>query len=219
MLALKLMHVLTLVYWLGGDLGTFYSSVFVINPSLTPAQRGTALKIMMGTDLAPRLCMPLTLATGVNLAIGLGYLPLPGIVVAFVWVMCLAWITMVLVVHHAADRAKVERVIKFDFAFRLLLSVSLGLVALSGLLHLLPLLAPWLGLKLLCFALTVACGLMIRVYLQPFGPAFARVMQRGPDPADDAIIASSIHRCRPYVIFIWVLLVIAAATGIHWITP
>lgn len=219
MLALKLIHMLTWVYWLGGDLGTFYSAGLVAKSSLTPAQRATALNIMMATDLAPRLCMPLALATGVNLAIGIGYLPLPMMVATLVCALCLAWIAMVLVVHHATDRDKVAGVVKIDFALRLLLSVSLSVIALGGLLRFLPLLAPWLGLKLLCFALTVACGLMIRIHLQPFGPAFGRLMQRGSDAANDAIIATSIQRCRPYVIAIWALLIIAAATGIHWINP
>ena len=82
-----------------------------------------------------------------------------------------------------------------------------------------PALAPWLALKLLCYAGTVACGLIIRVYLKPFGPAFARLMQNGPSDADNRVIATSVGKCRPYVMLIWVLLLVSAATGIHWLTP
>ena len=56
--ALLYVHVLALVYWLGGDLGTFLSSRHVLRPDLGVESRQTAFKILMECDMGPRLAMP-----------------------------------------------------------------------------------------------------------------------------------------------------------------
>ena len=93
------------------------------------------------------------------------------------------------------------------------------MIAAAGLLRLWPAVAPWLGLKLLCYAGTVACGLMVRVALRSFGGAMARLRQGSAGPEDEAVIVDALRRCKPYVILIWILLAISAATGMHWLTP
>ena len=62
-----LLHIVLFVFWLGGDLGVFYSSRFVLKPDLTPAARATALKIMGGLDLGPKICLVLFLPSGLTL--------------------------------------------------------------------------------------------------------------------------------------------------------
>ena len=124
MLALKLLHLLCFVYWLGGDLGTFYASHFVARTDLTPAARLVAAKIMMGADLAPRVCMPLTLASGVHLALQSGHLAGPVEAAAGVWVLCLLWLAGVLSLHHAAA-GRTAWLVQLDFAWRVLLVAGL----------------------------------------------------------------------------------------------
>lgn len=216
MLALKLLHLLCFVYWLGGDLGTFYASHFVARTDLTPAARLVAAKIMMGADLAPRVCMPLTLASGVHLALQSGHLAGPVEAAAGVWVLCLLWLAGVLSLHHAAA-GRTAWLVQLDFAWRVLLVGVLGAAAAAALLGAWPALAPWVGLKLACYTATVVCGLMIRVRIRPFGPAFARLAAQGADEAGNRDIATSLAAARPYVVLIWGLLLLSAATGIHWV--
>src|SRR5690606_33420837 len=61
------LHIVLFVFWLGGDLGVFYSSRYVIDPALDPQARSTALRIMSGLDLAPKVCLVLFLPSGVTL--------------------------------------------------------------------------------------------------------------------------------------------------------
>jgi len=72
----------------------------------------------------------------------------------------------------------------------------------------------WIALKLLLFAVTVGCGLAIRIALKPFGPAFASLMEGGSRPATEGAIQRSLTRARPFVIAIWIALVLEAALGI-----
>jgi hypothetical protein len=143
MLLLKLLHLLCWVYWLGGDLGTFYASRFVADPSLSPAARATAAKIMMGADIAPRLCLPLTLVTGLHLASLSGALAISDILLWALWCVCAVWLRAVWVIHHGHGAARLKRIIQLDFGLRVLLSAGLGLVAGAGLLGMLDAVAPW----------------------------------------------------------------------------
>ena len=217
MLSLKFIHLLCWVYWLGGDLGTFYASRFVADSTLSPAARATAAKIMMGTDIVPRLCLPLMLTTGLHLASLSGSLSITTPLLWALWVVCIVWLSAVWAIHHGSANSGLGWVIQLDFAFRILLSAGLSAVAFAGLLGYLEDLVPWLALKLLCFSGAVACGLAIRVELRDFGVAFAHLVQQGPDDAGNKVIHQSIARCIPYVIAIWLLLLLSAATGLHWL--
>ena len=62
-------HVLGLVYWLGGDLGTYLSSRYVLRSELGVEARQTAFNILMACDMGPRLAMPIMLGTGCHLSV------------------------------------------------------------------------------------------------------------------------------------------------------
>jgi hypothetical protein len=217
---LTLLHILLLVYWLGADVGTYHASRFVADPGLPAAARGVAARIMLDVDLLPRVAMPLTLATGAHLTHGLGLLPLGATGVALAWAVCGAWLTMVLAIHHLpAARSRAAAVLtRLDFAFRVTLALLLAAAGLGALLVTQPALPAWLAVKLMAFAGTMVCGLMIRVHLRPFGAAFARVKQGGSAAElaeSNATVAQAIARCKPFVLVIWALLVLCAAAGLH----
>ena len=46
------------------------------------------------------------------------------------------------------------------------------------------------------FGLLVACGLMIRVNLKPFEPAFHRLLTEGSDPETERAISGSLRRSK-----------------------
>ncbi len=214
--ALKLLHLLCFVYWLGGDLGTFYAAGLVVRRDLSPEARVTAARIMAATDLAPRVAMPVTVASGLHLAVASGFLALAGWTVVVAWALCGAWLAMVLVLHHRPGTAALVRV---DFGWRVLLVAGLLLVAMMGLTQAWPQPAPWLALKLAAFAATVFCGLMIRMRIKPFGPAFAQLVRGQASEVVNRDIALSLGRARPWVVGIWALLLLAAFTGLHGIVP
>jgi uncharacterized membrane protein len=51
---IKLLHILLFVYWLGADIGVFYSARFVREASLGREARQTATRIMGWVDQIPR---------------------------------------------------------------------------------------------------------------------------------------------------------------------
>ena len=217
-LVLKLLHVIGFVYWLGGDLGTFFSSRFVVDPKLTPAQRATALKIMLGCDQGPKLAMPLMFALGYTLAHHGGFLAAPMWTELAVWIVALGWFCNVNWLYFTHDAAAKAKVAQFDLYFRCAVIVALLAYGGAGLAVAAAIAAPWVAVKILVFAGLVACGVYIRIGLKPFVSAFGALMGKGSSPEVEAALSGSIARVRPAVYLIWAGLTFEAAVGLHLFT-
>ncbi len=214
---LTLAHLLCLVYWLGGDLGVFYSSFFVIDEKRSPETRVAAAKILFALDQAPRQCMPLILGFGVHLAQKMGMLRLPFEIVIGTWLLVAVWIGIVLTLHFSHGGKAVRILMPVDFWFRGIFVAGVSIWVIWNLFGPGNQMTDWTGWKLLLFAATVLCGLMIRVRLRIFAPAFSRLKAGNHDDADNAAIRKALTSTRPFVIAIWLTLVLESALGVHLI--
>jgi hypothetical protein len=213
-LVLKFLHILAFVYWLGGDLGTFLASRQVVNRENSPESRHVALKIMLACDMGPKLSMPLILPLGIHLAAYGGWLPISAAYLTGIWLLCLYWFAVVLVLYLKEGEPFTARLSRADFWFRIIFASCLGLWALSSLASDTGM-ASWIAGKLLVFVAMVACGVMIRINLAPFVPAFAELMSKGPSDDNNDTMERSISRCRPWVWCIWGGLFLNAALGLR----
>jgi hypothetical protein len=202
-----LLHILVFVYWLGGDLGVFYSSTILTDTKTSAQGRIIAAKVLAQVDMAPRTAMILTLPTGLTLADQAGYLSLAIPVLVGAWILGFAWLALAWTIHlkHLPPSSLWR---KADLGVRAILIIGLLGTAISGLVPL------FLALKLAILATTIIMGLLIRRALAPFGAAFGEMIATGPTPHTDHIIAKSLNGSRPAVACIWVLLLIAALIGI-----
>lgn len=217
-LLLKLLHLLAFVYWLGGDLGTFFASRFVVDPALSPAQRHTALKIMLGCDQGPKLCMPLIFALGFSMSAKVGFIAAPALAQAAVCVVCLAWFANVNWLYFTQNMAAKARVSQIDLWFRVAVVAALSTTSIAALFGQGFIKADWLALKVLIFAALVACGIYIRLQLKPFVAAFGALMAKGSSADVEHTLSHALARCRPAVYLIWLGLVVNAALGLHLIS-
>lgn len=212
-------HVLLFVYWLGGDLGVYYSSRFIIKPDLQPETRAIAAKIMVGCDMAPRFSLIFFGASGVTL---MYYGPLgdefflTGWMLALVWIGTFAWAYASLMDARAGKHAAFWHTA--DLWVRYLLSGVLVAIALFTIVVSEPFGVDtnpkWLGLKLLAYGLCIFSGVMIRRALRPFGPSFGTLMTTGSTPEVEQGIVGSIRRSEPWVYAIWFLVFAAAVLGV-----
>jgi hypothetical protein len=209
---LTLLHLLVPIYWLGGDLGAFYSGQVLADPRRSADERLFGLKILLAIDMAPRTALILAFPTGFALAWAKGWLAVPGWSVAAAWVVGLPWLAAAWGVHliHGPGGAHYKTV---DNAIR---HTALGLLVVNGIAGL----AGWLemplfvSLKLLLLALAVALGLLIRRLLKPLFPAIAALRSEGASAATDMAIAGVIGRTRLAVLAIWGAVLAAALLGI-----
>ena len=209
-----LAHIVLFVYWLGADIGVFYSSRYVADSTLSLEARSTALKIMAWIDEIPRICLVLILPFGLMLAYEAGWWRTSAAGIAGAWILSLGWLAMVLSIHHYRGSAFGAVLRRIDMGFRVVVIAGLGGIALASLLAGAPLEHPWLAGKLLAFALCVACGLAIRIVAAPFGEGFTRLTREGSTPEIETQIARSLARARPFVVGIWILLLVAAYLGL-----
>jgi hypothetical protein len=207
-----LLHVLVLVYWLGGDLGAFYASTILTDRTRPSAARTMAGVMLANVDMAPRTALIASMPTGVSLIALNGWWPLPVWMVAGVWVGCLTWIALVWWLHlkHVASGHPLR---VLDLGLRWVALVKLAWLA-SGIAPPFGPLPLFLELKLGILAAAIGCGLLIRAILRPFGAAFGALAAGAGAEAEDAVIASCLARARPVVLALWLLLLAAAWLGI-----
>ncbi len=214
-LLIKLLHIVGFAYWLGGDLGVFTSSYYVADKKRSPETRVAMAKLLFALDQAPRICMTMMLPLGTHLAWKLGLFTFSSATMAAIWLACFAWLTMVITLHVAAQSRGKAMLTTFDFFFRL--ALALGLLA-AGVLNLTSGAWPyWLAVKMMIFGGLVGCGLIVRVKLKPFGPAFAKLAGGEVTDEVNADIRDSLNGTRPFVVTIWIGLLASAALGLHLI--
>lgn len=214
---LELAHVIAFVYWLGGDMGTFYASRFVVNRDISPEARSIALKIMLGCDQGPKISMPLIFPLGLQMASLSGIAIIPAWSIVLVWILALIWTVTVWVLHVSENQDFKAKLTQFDFYFRIAMVLGIVALAFEGLAIGEWVQDPWLSYKMLIFAALVVCGLFIRISLRPFVPAFVALMTKGPDGEINETLDRCLGKCRPYVYGIWVGLFANAALGVHLI--
>ncbi len=206
-----LVHVLVFVYWLGGDLGAFYTSRFLTQANVSADRRLMAAKIVGDVDMAPRTALILALPTGLLLAQSKGWLSLGWPVVISITAASLLWLALAWHLHLKHDGPS-ETLRRVDLGVRWTLIAALGAWGIAGVSGAvaLPL---FLALKLLALAGCILLGVYIRTVLKPLGPALMGL--NGPNAsAAEADLANTLNRARPLVTGIWALLLIAALLGL-----
>ncbi|MCM6771937.1 hypothetical protein NDR87_03410 [Nocardia sp. CDC159] len=218
-----LLHLVLFVFWLGGDLGVFYSSRFVIDPALTPAARSTALAVMSGLDLGPKICLVLFLPSGLTLmalephgASLFGIALFPWWSVVLVWLFAAVWLALTVAAHRTHGRFPI--VVRADLAIRFAVILGMGGAGLYALIATEPFGVTtnprWLGAKILLYTAAIAAGLGIRMTLRPFGSALAALLTTGSDERIETVLRRSVNGCLPYVWVIWGSVLGAAALGV-----
>ncbi|MDJ0700717.1 MAG: hypothetical protein QNJ07_12745 [Woeseiaceae bacterium] len=214
-LVVKFLHVVGFAYWLGADLGVFYTSYYVVDEKLSDEVRLASAKILFALDQAPRICMTMMLPLGLHLLWRMNILPYDAVVMALIWILCFAWLAMVIALHVARPSRAKAGLTRFDFWFRLILALDLIAMGLVALLTDMIAMPDWAALKIAIFGGLVGCGLIVRIRLKPFGPAFANLAAGRASDADNAAIRNSLNGTRPFVIAIWAGLLASTALGLH----
>jgi len=198
-------------------MGTYYASKFVINPKLSAPQRATALQILLGCDLGPRIAMPLIMPTGIHMGSLLGVVNIGNLGLWLVWVAALLWLALVLAVHFGKDEAQKKKLKNIDFWIRPIIVILVGGFAIYSLIQPNYIVAPWMNYKLLIVCALILCGLGIRYHLGKFTPAFVNLMQGKEVEKSNEIMKKRMDKCLPYVYGIWAGLLVNAALGVHLI--
>jgi prepilin signal peptidase PulO-like enzyme (type II secretory pathway) len=126
---------------------------------------------------------------------------------------------MVLFLHFASRGRDLSILTKIDFRFRIIVVTALIAFALYTLVSSAGILPDWLAYKTIIFASLVFCGLMIRLKLRTFAPAFKKLVEGTHSAADSRNVGRSLVSSRPYVFAIWIGLLLNTALSLRLIQP
>ena len=209
-----LMHLLLFAYWLGGDIGVFYSSGFAVNRKLSRGARQAAGTIMMNLDLIPRLCLSLMLTVGGILT---HYYGIDHPLWQMVGIILLGpiWTCSLIYIHFNEGTDLVKTMTKIDYYFRWIMVFTL-IASVSYAFYFTDRLNanPWIGAKLIVFAALIFCGIMIRKYIGGFIKGIHNIATDNINEADDIAMAESLSKARVFVLTIWVLLLVEVWIGV-----
>lgn len=205
---LLIAHVVVFAAWFGTDLATFTLSRRVVSSSTAPASRAAIAGAMMSVEIFARLCLPLAFGTGVLTAEERGWIDW-GWVAGVIGVVAPLWSVAVWLIHRGSTVLALV-----DLWWRSLVAVGVWVAAISSLASDDPIGVRWLAVKLVCFAVVITSGIVIRFVLRPFSVAFGQILAEGSTPEREAIVAGSIRRAQPFVVVIWASLLVAAAMAV-----
>ena len=209
-----LMHLLLFAYWLGGDIGVFYSSGFAINRKLSRGARQAAGTIMMNLDLIPRLCLSLMLTVGGILT---HYYGIDHPLWQMVGIILLGpiWTCSLIYIHFNEGTDLVKTMTKIDYYFRWIMVFTLIASVFYAFNFTDRLDAnPWVGAKLIVFAGLIFCGIMIRKYIGGFIKGIHNIATDNINEEDDIAMAASLSKARVFVLTIWFLLLVEVWIGV-----
>lgn len=207
-------HVMLLVYWLGGDLGVFLLARSAKRVDLSVAERLFALRMAVQIDLIPRLCFAVMLPVGLQVTASGGYAMIPSTVLLASWGFALGWITLLIAMGRAEGSPRAAVLARANLALQLLALLVIGYFGITAWLGLGPLPGGWYGAKIILFALIFATSIGIDLAFRPVAPAFIRLAQHGSERDTEATITGAIDAAIRWVLALYALLIVIAFLGI-----
>ncbi|MEO1039883.1 MAG: hypothetical protein AAFX09_10075 [Pseudomonadota bacterium] len=212
---LRWLHILAMVYWLGGEWGVFQTSYKVINTRLPLEERQRHMETAYRIDIMARTGIISLLPLGLHMGYLWGVQPLGGAWLVLMWVVWAAW--MGVTWGAFATRGKpiwnllsgIE-----DWSRYILIPLLIG----SGVTSLLgygpfgmtpdgePMAGTnWYDAKILTFGLALIIGVILRLIMHEWQKMFA-VLAGGPDAAVEATLDRSIKIGRSVAYVYWILI-------------
>lgn len=213
-LVLVYIHIVLFVYWLGGDLGVFVTSKYVANRNLPIDERFRFMAALMACDMGPRTALILILPVGLEMARIKGFIEISPAIGGIVWLFCFAWLGLNWWLFLNGQHPKVPMLRDFDLKLRFVLIPVIAALAVYSIATGGPVIAAWLQVKLLVFAVVVSLGVYLRSEIKNWVAGFGLVRQGGDAAAKgNDIIEQSLARSRVAAALLWAGVALAAFLG------
>lgn len=203
---LRWLHILAMVYWLGGEWGVFQTSYKVVDPALPLDERGRHMDTAYRIDILARTGIISLLPLGLHMGFLWGVQPLGG---AWLWGMWAVWGLWMAVTWGAFARRGTplgHRLSGIEDWTRYLLIPTLLLVSISSLLGNGPFEAGagqrWYSAKVLTYGLLLVIGVILRLIMHEWRALFP-VLAQGPNAEAEAKLTRSIRLGRSVAYLYW----------------
>ena len=206
---LRWVHIIAMVYWLGGEWGVFQTSYHVTNRTLPLPERRRHMETAYRIDILARTGIVLLLPLGLHMGKLYGFVPaLEGAGVWWMWLIFLIWLAMTWTAFIKRETdigiavTKTEEFLRYPLILGLFAVVAMAFGG-SG-----PIVSGegtyWYPTKMGLYAFALIIGLFLRVVMRRWTARF-RILAERDDPAQEAALEREIGQAR-------------IASYIYWIT-
>lgn len=205
---LRWVHILAMVYWLGGEWGVFQTSYHVTNPALALDERKRHMETAYRIDILARTGIVLLLPLGLHMGKLFGFVPLlDGAGVWWMWLFFAVWLAMTWTAFIKRETDIGIAVTKAEEFLRYPLIIGLFAVAFLSFGGSGPIESGesnfWYPAKIGLYAFALCIGLFLRVVMRRWTARF-RILALGPDAAQEAALAREIGQARIAAYIYWV---------------
>ena len=178
---LRWLHIIAMVYWLGGEWGVFQTSYHVTNGNLPLEERRRHMETAYRIDILARTGIIMLLPLGFHMGFNLGAHELGGWVMP-VWVLCLLWLGLCWAAFFTRDTDRGLMITKLDEAIRFVVIPLLVISATWSLVGDGPFLQGWYSAKVLIYGLMLVIGLALRFIMRHWVTIFRAIAANGNTP-------------------------------------
>lgn len=213
---LKWLHILAMVYWLGGEWGVFNTSRHVVNRDLSMAERKRHMDTAYLIDIPARTGIILLMPIGLHMGYYWGVQPYGGGYIVGIWVFTIAWLSLCWAAFFYRETDTGLMLTKLDEKVRFVLIPLMLLAACTSLMGYGPFNAgamqKWFSIKLGLFAGLLVIGLLLRFIMREWTIMF-RLLAEGPNPEAEAKLEKSMSFGRKLAYVYWVGIATVAFFG------
>jgi uncharacterized membrane protein len=203
---LRWLHIIAVVYWLGGEWGVFQTSYNIVNRKLPMAERRRHMETAYRIDILARTGIILLFPLGFHMGYFWGVQPYGGAAIIVCWVFFAAWLALCWAAFLFRETDRGIKLTKIDEAIRFIAIPALLVASITSLLGYGPFNAElgqkWFAAKALIFSLLLVIGLKLRFVMREWTTIFRQLSEK-EDPKLEEILVKSIRFSRKLAYVYW----------------
>ena len=131
---LRWLHIIAMVYWLGGEWGVFNTSTHVINRDLSMEERRRHMQTAYHIDILARIGIISLLPLGLHMGYLWGVQPYGGNFLVAVWVLAIGWLALCISAYFYRETDRGIQLTLWDERVRFVLIPVMVISSVSSLL-------------------------------------------------------------------------------------
>jgi len=205
---LRWVHILAMVYWLGGEWGVFQTSYHVVNRNLSLDERKRHMETAYRIDILARTGIVLLLPLGLHMGKLYGFVPmLEGAGIWWMWLFFTIWLAMTWTAFIQRESNLGILVTKIEEMLRYPLIATLFIVSFMAFNGSGPIESGdgnnWYPAKMGLYAFALCIGLFLRVVMRRWTTRF-RKLAEGPNAEEEAALEREIAQARIAAYVYWI---------------
>lgn len=201
---LRWLHILAMVYWLGGEWGVFQTSYKVTDRNLSLDERRRHMETAYRIDIMARTGIILLLPLGLHMGFNLGAHEWGGGFLAAVWIVAAGWLSLTWAAFLKRETDAGLTLTVWDERLRYVLIPVLLAVSVNSLVTGAPFVMKWYATKVFLYSLMLIIGLGLRFIMRHWTTIFREIAVKGGTPELEGRLMREINLARVMAYVYWI---------------